>query len=94
MRLIRRSFNGKTILTGDNIQFQSDKMSAEDFEKISQENEIVDYVEPPKEYAELRLNEYNKLNQFEMMYNDRLNGTDTWFQAITEIKNRFPKREL
>lgn len=43
------------------------------------------------EYKRKRKEEYNALNQFEMMYDDRLNGTDTWFETIKAIKKKHPK---
>ncbi len=36
---------------------------------------------------------YNSLNQFEMMYNDQINGTTTWKDAIEAIKAKYPKPE-
>ena len=44
-----------------------------------------------QEYARLRKAEYDKLNQFEMQFDDQLNGTTTWVDAINEIKARYPK---
>jgi hypothetical protein len=44
-----------------------------------------------QEYARLRFVEYNKLNQFEMQFDDQRDGTATWIDAINEIKTRFPK---
>ncbi len=35
--------------------------------------------------------EYDKLNQFEMQFDDQLNGTTTWVDKINEIKGRHPK---
>ena len=43
------------------------------------------------EYARLRKAEYDKLNQFEMQFDDQVNGTTTWVDAINEIKARYPK---
>ena len=42
-------------------------------------------------YARSRKAEYDKLNQFEMMFDDQLNGTTTWVDAINAIKQEFPK---
>jgi hypothetical protein len=44
-----------------------------------------------QEYARLRRSEYDKLNQFEMRYDDLKNGTSTWEDAIDAIKLQFPK---
>lgn len=34
---------------------------------------------------------YDKLNQFEMQFDDAINGTTTWKDAIVAIKEEFPK---
>lgn len=44
-----------------------------------------------QEYARLRKAEYDKLNQFEMQFDDQVNGTTTWVDAINDIKARIPK---
>ena len=44
-----------------------------------------------QEYARLRKAEYDKLNQFEMQFDDNRDGTTTWPDAINEIKMRYPK---
>jgi len=44
-----------------------------------------------QEYARNRKAEYDKLNQFEMQYDDQQNGTTTWVDAINDIKARYPK---
>jgi hypothetical protein len=38
-----------------------------------------------------RKKEYDNLNQFELLYNDKKNGTDTWSETILEIKKKYPK---
>ncbi|ADG93361.1 hypothetical protein Arnit_1707 [Arcobacter nitrofigilis DSM 7299] len=43
------------------------------------------------EYQRLRKKEYDKLNQYEMQYDDLINNTTTWQDKIQEIKDRFPK---
>ena len=42
-------------------------------------------------YQRLRKAEYDKLNQYELMFDDKINGTNTWQEAIDNIKLRFPK---
>ena len=42
-------------------------------------------------YAEKRSQEYSKLNQFEMQFDDQRDGTTTWVDAINNIKSQFPK---
>jgi hypothetical protein len=42
-------------------------------------------------YARSRKQEYDKLNQWEMHFDDQRDGTSTWVDSINEIKNKFPK---
>jgi hypothetical protein len=42
-------------------------------------------------YARSRKEEYDKLNQFELISDDSINGTTTHKDAIIAIKNKFPK---
>jgi len=42
-------------------------------------------------YARSRKQEYDKLNQWEMQFDDNRDGTSTWVDSINEIKVRFPK---
>ena len=43
------------------------------------------------EYSRLRQIEYSKLNQDEMRFDDSINGTTTWIDAILDIKAKYPK---
>jgi len=42
-------------------------------------------------YARSRKEEYDKLNQWEMQFDDQRDGTTTWVDSINEIKSQFPK---
>jgi hypothetical protein len=42
-------------------------------------------------YARSRKAEYDKLNQFEMQFDDQRDGTTTWVDAINGIKEKYPK---
>ncbi len=42
-------------------------------------------------YAEKRKTKYDALNQFEMQYDDLVNTTTTWSDAIAAIKLEIPK---
>ena len=42
-------------------------------------------------YSVKRKREYDQLNQFEMQFDDKRDGTTTWVDAINEIKSRYPK---
>ena len=42
-------------------------------------------------YARNRKAEYDALNQFEMQYDDKVNSSTTWDDAIEDIKTKYPK---
>jgi hypothetical protein len=44
-----------------------------------------------KAYARSRKEEYDKLNQYELMYDDKQNSTDNWSKEIKAIKKKYPK---
>ena len=43
------------------------------------------------QYQRDRAKEYAKLNQFAMQFDDSVNGTTTWIDAINEIKAKYQK---
>ena len=44
-----------------------------------------------RNWEQKRFDEYSKLNQFEMQFDDKRDGTTTWVDKINEIKGRHPK---
>ena len=42
-------------------------------------------------YQRDRKAEYDQLNQYEMMFDDKRDGTTTWVDKINEIKSRHPQ---
>ena len=46
-----------------------------------------------QEYARNRKKEYDALNQFELLFDDKINDTTTWDDAINAIKAKYPKPE-
>jgi hypothetical protein len=42
-------------------------------------------------YKSLRAEEYAKLNQFELMFDDKENGTNNWKIEVDKIKLKHPK---
>ena len=47
---------------------------------------------PALSYSELRQAEYPSLqDQLDMIYWDKVNGTNTWQETITSIKAKYPK---
>ena len=58
---------------------------------ISAEVTRLQAVYDSQAYARSRKAEYDKLNQDEMRYDDLVNGTTTWQDAIAAIKTSIPK---
>jgi len=52
---------------------------------------LVDAWINPMAYQQLRAIEYAKRNQFEMQYDDQVNGTTTWVDWQDGIKAAIPK---
>jgi len=48
-------------------------------------------AEYENDYSRKRREEYSKLNQFEMLFDDQRDGSTTWVDKINEIKAKYPK---
>lgn len=49
-------------------------------------------AEPEKTYEEKRLAEYPSMSdQLDMLYWDKVNGTNVWQETLAEIKSKYPK---
>jgi len=71
-------------------------ISASDVEVGYADDEVVaGWLQKEKDdamtYADKRKAEYDQLNQFEMQFDDKRDGTTTWADAINAIKKKFPK---
>ena len=56
------------------------------------EAEIIPYVEPEPDYAELRRKAYASTgDQLDMQYHDSVDGTTTWVDHVAAIKSAHPK---
>jgi hypothetical protein len=61
-------------------------------EWIDAGNTPTPYVEPVKSYSELRQQEYPPMSdQLDMLFWDKMNGTEIWKNNIIKIKEKFPK---
>lgn len=87
---MQKVVNGKVIpLTEEEIQ---QVLWDREQERIREEERLAE--EQRMEYARLRKAEYPPLEeQFDMMYHDRINGTEIWLDTITMIKAKYPKPE-
>lgn len=87
---MHRSVNGELVpLTEEEIQ---QVLAERELAKQQEEERLAE--EQRMEYARLRKAEYPPLEeQFDMMYHDRINGTENWLDTITMIKTKYPKPE-
>ena len=76
---------------GDEITYLDDATSTPTTEELVAETTRLQTEWDGQEYARLRKAEYDLLNQDEMRYDDMVNGTNTWGEAIEAIKAKYPK---
>ena len=62
-----------------------------DYSKVDTEEAKLQAEWDSQEYARNRKAEYDALNQLEMQYDDKEDGTTTWEDAIAAIKTKYPK---
>lgn len=80
---------GMSTKDGEIIEFPGGIPSKEDQDKWALEYE--DHLATTK-YQEDRAGEYQELKeQLDMIYHDKKNGTDNWFETIEEVKEKYPK---
>jgi hypothetical protein len=81
-----------THIFGDNEAYDVDNNLVElDEEKVHTETNRLQAEFDAQAYARDRKAEYDALNQFEMQYDDKEDGTTTWEDAIAAIKTKYPK---
>ena len=83
--------NGKYIIRDNNLEWLDENITRPTDEEIN--NKIAELTTEynNNQYQRDRKEEYDKLNQFEMQFDDQVNGTTTWKDAINAIKAKFPK---
>jgi len=68
-----------------------DFVESDGVEAIQAEMVRLQSIIDSQEYSRSRKSAYDLLNQDEMRYDDLVNGTTTWPDAIAAIKQEFPK---
>ena len=68
-----------------------DECKVGEWELVDGNLQVIPEPEDTRTYAKKREAEYNQLNQFEMQFDDKRDGTTTWVDKINEIKGRHPK---
>ena len=76
-------------VNGVNMPLTAAEETARDLEEAQYAVEQIELAKT--QYQRDRKQEYDKLNQWEMQFDDNRDGTSTWVDSINEIKERFPK---
>lgn len=79
------------VLRGNDLEWLDTEQTEPTEEELQAEIVRLQAEYDSLEYARNRKAEYDKLNQYEMMFDDAVNGTTTWVDAINAIKAQFPK---
>ena len=86
--------NAKFVISNNSLgsmDWQDESITRPSDEDIETELKKLQDTYVAQEYARNRKAEYDALNQFEMQYDDEVNGTTTWKDAIEAIKAKWPK---
>ena len=89
--LISLKPNAEWVLNGDVLTWMDDVQTEPTQAEIDAEIIRLQAVYDSQAYARNRKAEYNQLNQFDMQFDDKRDGTTTWVDKINEIKGRHPK---
>ena len=81
----------KWVMRGDELEWQSGDITEPTALELSNEVTRLQAVYDSQEYARLRKVKYDQLNQDEMRFDDLINSTTTWVDAINAIKTAHPK---
>ena len=83
--------NAKYMTAGDGITWLDDDIAQPSESDIAAEVIRLQAIYTSKDYSRARKDEYDLLNQDEMRFDDLVNGTTTWVDAINAIKAAHPK---
>ena len=81
----------KYALAGDEITWLDDDITQPTEDEIETEQARLQDLHDGSNYSRSRKTAYNLLNQDEMRFDDAVNGTTTWVDAINAIKAQHPK---
>jgi len=79
------------VLRGDELEWLDTKQTQPTDAEITAEVTRLQTEYDSLSYARSRKQEYDKLPQFEMQFDDNRDGTSTWVDSILAIKDKFPK---
>jgi hypothetical protein len=83
--------NANWTLTDDHLEWMDENQTEPTAEEIATELSRLQAVYDGQAYARARKAKYDLLNQDEMRFDDLVNSTTTWVDAINAIKAAHPK---
>ena len=83
--------NAKLTVRGDVVEWLDETQTQPTNDEITTEVTRLQEVYDAQAYARSRKAKYDLLNQDEMRYDDLINSTTTWQDAIAAIKQEYPK---
>ena len=88
----RATLGDYEVLDGVSYTINADGVVGTEKKRTMTSDEKSSYdADKANEYKYKRKEKYNELNQFEMQFDDKRDGTTTWVDAINAIKAEFPK---
>jgi len=73
------------------VYIEGKKPTAAENKAIDAEVLRLEAVQASTQYQRDRAAEYAKLNQYELRFDDLINGTTIWTDAVLAIKAKYPK---
>ena len=89
--LLKLRPNAQWILRDDFLEWLDTEQTEPTQAEIAIEIKRLEAEYDSQEYSRNRKVEYDKLNQDEMRFDDLINDTTTWIDAILSIKAKYPK---
>ncbi len=83
--------NAQWLLRGDELEWLDTEQTEPTAAELTAEVTRLQAVYDSQAYARSRKAKYDQLNQDELRYDDLVNGTSTWPDAIASIKLAYPK---
>jgi len=87
--------NALWVITGDdtyaNIDWRDEEQTKPTESEVNAKVAELQAEYDAQAYARNRKAEYDQLNQFEMQFDDKRDGTTTWQDAIAKVKADYPK---
>ncbi len=83
--------NAKYIIRNNDLEWLDEDITRPTDEEINNKIAELTTGDNNNQYQRDRKKEYDNLNQFEMQFDDQVNGTTTWIDAINAIKSKYPK---